>query len=130
MNQWKDGIVTIDNELVVSSGYTFNEFKKTSFYSGEDETLAVYLEKTVTIDNHKYAVILRFNKGIIYSLSLICCDLEISMEYEEERCLLHNQILSQYGLSNKNEFSWGKITSNYDEKGNVSSICFLYLLPN
>lgn len=126
MVNWKNGIVSIDNELIVRPGYSWGRFIETSFFSGQDVIREFILDRRVIIDNHKYAVSIYFSKQIVNTLSLVCCDIEYSMEREKERKTLHDKILQQYGLAEYNKFSWGKIISSYDEKGNVSSIDFYY----
>ena len=126
MNRWKDGIVAIKEGLIISPGYSFNDFKKTSFYNGQAGIRIIKIEGLIYIDNHKYLVDLFFLKGIIYRVSFVCCDREFTMECEEQRRELHNEILQQYGLNRENEYAWGKIISNYDAKGNISSISFYY----
>ena len=78
------------------------------------------------IDGHKYAADLVFIKGKLYSVSLVCCDVEFTMEREEKRRLLHDEILRRYGLERENKFPWGELVSDYDAKGNVSRISFYY----
>ena len=116
MVNWKNGIVSIDNELIVQPGYSWGRFIETSFFSGQDVIREFILDRRVIIDNHKYAVSIFFSKQIVNTLSLVCCDIEYSMEREKERKTLHDKILQQYGLAEYNKFSWGKIISSYDEK--------------
>lgn len=59
-------------------------------------------------------------------VSLICCDDEFSEFHEPKRKLLHDEILSKNGISTDTEYKWGKITSEYDSRSNLSSINILY----
>lgn len=59
-------------------------------------------------------------------VSLICCDKEFSERNEDKRKLLHDNILKELGINQQMEYSWGKISSDYDARGNVSSIDIEY----
>ncbi len=126
MNKWKEGIVYLDNNLIITPGYTFSDFMRSPFYDGQDGVKVINLKNSVFIDNHKYVVTLHFIEGFLYGLYLVCCDEEFSFEQEANREIIHNEILRQYGLSQNNEFSWGIIESEYDSKSNVYSINFFY----
>ena len=128
MDKWKEGIVHLDNNLIVSPRYTFCDFKQSIFYDGQDGVKAINLKKRVFIDNHEYVVTLHFINGFLYGLYLVCCDTEFSVEQEANREIIHNEILRQYGLKQKNKFGWGIIESDYDSKSNVCSINFFYNL--
>lgn len=123
---WKYGIVSMGKGLILSPGYSFSDFQKTSFYNGQDGERQIILDGQFIIDGHKYVADLVFIKGKLYSVSLVCCDVEFTMEREEERRLLHDEILRRYGLERENKFPWGELVSDYDAKGNVSSISFYY----
>ena len=45
---------------------------------------------------------------------------------EDKRKLLHDNILKELGINQQMEYSWGKISSDYDARGNVSSIDIEY----
>ena len=126
MENWKDGVVSLGNGLTITPGYSFSDFQKTSFYNDQDGKRQIILDGSFIIDGRKYAVDLVFVKGNIYSVSLVCCDIEFSMEREEERREMHDEILRRYGLERQNKFPWGELVSDYDAKGNVSSISFYY----
>lgn len=120
--------MALSEDLIISPGYSFSDFMKTAFYTGQNGIRSITLDGFFIIDNHKFIIELIFIKQVIYSVSLLCCDVEFSIEAEEERRKLHDEILQQHGLNRENEYSWGKIVSNYDVKGNVSSIDFIYSL--
>lgn len=121
-----NGIVRIDDDLCIAPNYSFDEFKKTSFYNNQDGIRAIYLEKQQSIDGINYLVSLIFKNNKIYMLSLVCCYKYYSEEDEKERKKLHDEILKQYGIIDKKEFVWGHVSSDYDARGNCSSINFLY----
>ncbi len=120
------GIVRIADDLCIAPKFSFDDFKKTSFYNNHDGIRAIYLEKQQSIDGINYLVSLIFKNNKIYMLSLVCCYKHYSEEDEKERKKLHNEILKQYGIIDKKEFVWGHVSSDYDARGNCSSINFIY----
>lgn len=107
-------------------GYTFEDFKKTPFYTNQDGIRIIPLNGAKEIDDHKYIVNLFFRDGKLYMISLACVDMDVPFEEEEKRALLHRQILAEYGLSDVNTFSWGTIKAIYDSRSNSSNIAFVY----
>lgn len=65
---------------------------------------------------------LMFRSGYLYLISLCCVDSSIIFGEEQKRKELHDNILSEYGLSDDEEFIWGSINSVYNPKSNISSI--------
>lgn len=126
MSNWKDGIVTISNNIIIHPGYTFDEFKSTSFYLNQDGIKIIYLNGKQEINEKPYIVGLFFREKKLYMLSLICCEVDFSEKDEIKRKKLHDKILSENNILEKNDFYWGKILSEYDVRGNVSSINFYY----
>ena len=88
--------------------------------------IATFLYLIKKIDNRKYIVSLFFRNGKIYMVSLICCDKEFSEKDEDKRKILHDDILNELGIDHQMEYSWGKISSDYDARSNVSSIDIMY----
>ena len=127
MNKWKDGIISLNNNVIISPGYRFEDFKKTLYYNGQDGIKIIYLDSRVIIDKHEYIISLFFRNSVLYMLSLICCDIDFSIEQERERKKMHYEILQRYNIYQDDIFDWGKVVSEYDAKGNVSSINFYYL---
>lgn len=93
MNKWKDGIISLNNNVIISPGYRFEDFKKTLYYNGQDGIKIVYLDSRVIIDKHEYIISLFFRNSVLYMLSLICCDIDFSIEQERERKKMHDEIL-------------------------------------
>lgn len=122
---FENGIIVIDDEII-KPGYTFSDFCKSSFYSGQDEIKLIYLNGEKEIDDHRFVVSLFFRKEKLYMISLICCDIEYTMETEFRRKKLHDEILSKYCIDNEKEFFWGKVYSEYDNRSNLSSINIIY----
>lgn len=128
MNNWKDGIVTISNNMIIHPGYTFDEFKSTSFYSNQDSIEIIYLDGKQEINGKPYMVDLFFREKKLYNLSLLCCEIDFSPKDEIKRKELHDKILAENNLLEKNYFDWGKILSEYDARGHESSINFYYIV--
>ena len=117
-----DGIITIAEGLVITPKFSFEQFKKTKFYNNQDGIKMIYLDKQQVIDGRKYMISLFFRMNIIYMVSLICCDVDFTENEEQKRKLLHDDILKEYGINKQKSFDWGKISSDYDKRSNVSSI--------
>lgn len=121
-----NGFLRISDELTIFSGFSFEQFKHTRFYKNQDGVRIIYLDEQQVIDNRKYIVSLFFRNGKIYMVSLICCDKEFSEKDEDKRKILHDDILNELGINQQMEYSWGKISSDYDVRSNVSSINIMY----
>ncbi len=120
------GVLKIDEDLVITPGYTFESFKRTRHYKDQNGISIIYLDGMQTIDGRKYKVSLYFRNGNIYMMSLICCDEDFSFEDEPKRKELHDKILKRYGLKDRNLFNWGRIESTYASARNISRIDFIY----
>ena len=57
---------------------------------------------------------------------MICCDEEFSENDEDKRKILYDNILNKLGINQQMEYSWGKISSDYDARSNISSIDIVY----
>lgn len=121
-----NGFLTISEELTIFPGFSFEQFKHTRFYRNQDGVRIIYLDEQQIIDNRKYIVSLFFRNGKIYMVSLICCDKEFSEKDEGKRKILHDDILNELGINQQMEYSWGRISSDYDARSNVSSIDIMY----
>ena len=84
------------------------------------------MDEQQIIGNRKYIISLFFRNGKIYMVSLMCCDKEFSEKDEDKRKILHDDILYELGINQQMEYSWGKISSDYDARSNVSSIDIIY----
>ena len=121
-----NGFFKISDELTIFPGFSFEQFKNTRFYKNQDGLRIFYLDEQQIIDNRKYIVSLFFRNGKIYMVSLIGCDKEFSEKDEDKRKILHDDILNELGINQQMEYSWGKISSDYDARSNVSSIDIMY----
>ncbi len=126
MDEILDGSISISNELTIYPGFSFEQFKHTKFYKGQDGIKIIYLDGQQIIDDRKYIVSLFFRNGKIYMVSLICCDKEFSENDEKKRKILHDDILNELGIGTQEIYSWGKISSDYDDRSNLSSIDIIY----
>ncbi len=121
-----NGFFEISDELTIFPGFSFEQFKHTRCYKNQDGVRIIYLDEQQMIDNRKYIVGLFFRNEKIYMVSLICCDKEFSEKDEDKRKILHDDILNELSINQQMEYSWGKISSDYDARSNVSSIDIMY----
>lgn len=122
-----NGFIKISDDLTIFPGFSFEQFKQTKFYKNQDIERVINLDGLQIIDNRKYFVSLFFRYTKIQTVSLVCDDKEFSEEDENKRKLFHDEILNELGWNPRTEYSWGKISSNYDPRGNVSYIHILYV---
>lgn len=120
-----NGFIKISEELTIFPGFSFEQFKQTKFYKNQDSARVINLDGLQIIDNRKYYVDLFFSYRKIQMVSLVCDDKEFSEE-EYKRKIFHDEILNELGWNPWKEYSWGKISSHYDPRGNVSYIHILY----
>ena len=126
MIDFEKGIVRVSEDLTIRPGYTFDDFKKCRYYRNQDGICVIYLDEKIDIDGRSYAVDFFFRNGIIYMLSLTCLDKDYTEEDEPQRKEFHDEILQEYGIDGIAKFDWGIVSSNYDARGNVSSINLEY----
>lgn len=118
------GEITLGNETF-RPGYSFDDFMHSSFYTGQDGIRIIKLG-IQEINSHKFVIRLFFRFGLLFSVSAICIDSCLTAEDENKRKDLHDSILLEHGVRPGSSFWWGKIESNYDPKGNISSIDIVY----
>jgi len=126
MNAICDGFILISDKLTIYPDFSFQQFKHTKFYNNQDGIKMIYLDGQQIIDDRKYIVSLFFRNEKIYMVSLICCDKEFSENDEKKRKILHDNILNDLGIRPPEIYSWGKISSDYDARSNLSSINIIY----
>ena len=124
----RKGVIKLSDDLVIYPRYSFELFKNSKYFSGHNAIRQIILDGEFTFRNRRYKVVLCFSDGIIQLLELVCIDEEFTWETEPLRKVLHDQILTEWGLAEYNKFEWGEIYSNFDEKGGSSSILFNYQL--
>lgn len=121
-----NGEVSTREGLVIGPNYSFDKFKTTKFYNGQDGVRIIYLDEHQTIYGRQFIMSLFFRDGIIYMVSLICCDEKFSESNERDRKKIHDKILTEMGLLQGEKYQWGKIVSEYDVRSNISSINIYY----
>ena len=93
-----NGEVSTREGLVIGPNYSFDKFKTTKFYNGQDGVRIIYLDEHQTIYGRQFIMSLFFRDGIIYMVSLICCDEKFSESNERDRKKIHDKILTEMGL--------------------------------
>ena len=121
------GVISLSDDLVITSGYTFDQFRATRYYKGQKPERVFWLDEKFMFQGHSFMVSLFFRSGVIYMLSLLCCDLEFGMEEEKKRKELHDEILQSWGIERSDQ-EWGHIESVYDARSNISSIDLVFSL--
>ena len=66
-----NGEVSTREGLVIGPNYSFDKFKTTKFYNGQDGVRIIYLDEHQTIYGRQFIMSLFFRDGIIYMVSLI-----------------------------------------------------------
>ena len=122
----KKGIIKINDNLIFSPNFSYEDFKKTPYFNGQNNVRMIYLNEYQIIEGRKYMVSFFFKKDKIYMVSLVNCDEIISEDNEKRRKKKHDNILSLEKIENGKESSWGKIQSEFDARSNVSSINIYY----
>ena len=129
MENWQSvinkGVISLSDDLVITSGYTFDQFRATRYYKGQKPERVFWLDEKFMFQGHSFMVSLFFRSGVIYMLSLLCCDLEFGMEEEKKRKELHDEILQSWGIGRSDQ-EWGYVESVYDARSNISSINIVY----
>lgn len=123
----ENGYIKIAEGLEIDPSYTFERFKKTIYYKEHDGIRIIYLDNPQIINGKKFVVSLFFREGKIYSVSLICCENEFSESEEFKRKELHDDILQKNNIDILKQYNWGKVTSEYDARSNISSINIYYI---
>ncbi|MDO5650229.1 MAG: hypothetical protein Q4G11_06460 [Gallicola sp.] len=121
-----NGEVRTQEGFVIGPKYSFNDFKATRFFNGQDGVRIIYLDEEQTICGRKFMISLFFRDRTIYVVSLFCCDRNFSESEEKSRKILHDTILSEMGLLQIEKHQWGEIKSEYDPRSNTSSINIYY----
>lgn len=92
----KSGIIEINDETF-SPGYTFEDFKNSSLYDGQDGVRIIRLKGIVKLLENNYIISLFFRNNVLYMLSLICTDIEFRFSEEVKRKQFHDSILEKMG---------------------------------
>ena len=92
----KTGIIKIDKDLIIDGNYTFEDFRKTKYYSDQDGIKIIFIKGEKVIANHKFLISLSFEKDLIDFVGLMCVDKKISFEDEAKGERIKIKILSNY----------------------------------
>lgn len=120
------GEFALAEDLVISSGYTFKQFKNTRYYVNQNPAIVFWLDERFVFHGYTFIASLFFRNETIYMISLLCCDKDFNMEEEEKRKEFHDEILKTWGIT-QSDFQWGYIKSEYDSKSNISSIDIVFV---
>lgn len=94
----KTGIIEINGEIIMP-GYTFEDFRNTKFYKGQDGIRIIRINDTAQIGENKFIASFFFRNKILYMISIICVDVEIPFSEEIKRKNIHDNILKNNGLA-------------------------------
>lgn len=72
------GLIKINSELEIHPEYIFEDFKKSSYYNGQDEIRMIDIDGKQEIVGKKYLVSLFFEGSKIYSILLLNCDKKLT----------------------------------------------------
>ena len=95
----KTGIIEINGEIIMP-GYTFEDFRNTKFYKGQDGIRIIRINDTVQIGKNKFIASFFFRNKVLYMISIICVDVEIPFSEEIKRKNIHDNILKNNGNKN------------------------------
>ena len=71
MNNISKGIISLSDDLVITSGYTFDQFQSTRYYKGQNPERAFWLEEKFMLQGHTFMAGLFFRNGVIYRKSFM-----------------------------------------------------------
>ena len=57
MNNISKGIISLSDDLVITSGYTFDQFQSTRYYKGQNPERAFWLEEKFMLQGHTLYVV-------------------------------------------------------------------------
>ena len=80
-----NGEVSTREGLVIGPNYSFDKFKTTKFYNGQDGVRIIYLDEHQTIYGRQFIMSLFFRDGIIYMVSLIVMKNFLNQTRETEK---------------------------------------------
>ena len=123
----KNGEFKVNDSLIFFPGFTFNDFKRTPYFKGQDGVRIIYLDEPQKIGKYKFLVGFFFKDRVIYMVTLINCDKDFQENEEKNRKGIHDSILQENGIEDGKEYKWRKVVSGYDARSNISSINIYYL---
>lgn len=123
----KTGIITVNEKLVISKEFTFNDYKKCPYFNNENEEREIQLGGIGRAFGYSVYVSIFFKNSVISRIMLMFDSPEIrSFEDESKRKSIHEKYLKSIGLESVNEFEWGTVKSDFDKKSTSSDIIISY----
>lgn len=130
------GVLEFEGGLRLHPQYTLADFKKTDYYMNQtdysmdrDDIWTASLGKQSMVDRD-FLVTLLFQEEKLHLVSLIACDVDCDREFSHEGVLarkrLHDSILFNHGIVESKEFPWGRVSSDYDDWKDLSTITLVY----
>jgi hypothetical protein len=135
----KTGEIIINSDLILSPKLSLEEFKKTRYYTGQDEKMYMSIGGPHKINGRDFYISLYFKDSFLKEVSL-AMDSPLIKEWNNEpkRKEIHDEYLRSKGIELKRtrdgeyykedvaEFDWGEIASTFEAKGYTSSILIIY----
>ncbi len=119
-----NGSIQLSNGVVLDKTFSFEAFKKTKFYQEQDETKVITLSPVQEIGGQEFVITIRFMNGLLDHVSLVSTA-DFSDKDEPLRKVHHDKLLQDWQIK-CGEYDWGRIESDYDRRGNISSINIFY----
>ena len=121
------GKIIISRDLVIEKGYSFDEFKQTSYYTNQDAQMAFGLGQSFVIGSMEYGVTLVFDEEIISQIHLWYAGEDMPPYPSDEIARAkYVQILELDGYDVWNQFEWGGIAYEYDPRMSDGSLIIWY----
>ncbi|WP_029688865.1 hypothetical protein [Thermoanaerobacter sp. A7A] len=135
----KTGEMVVNSDLVLSPKLSLEEFKKTRYYTGQDEKMYMGIGGPHKIDGKDFYIKLCFENSHLKEVSL-SMDSPLIKGWNDEPKLkaIHDEYLKSKGIKLEHkwdegnykadvaEFEWGKIVSDFDSKSYTSNIVVIY----
>ena len=121
----KNGSIQLSDGTILDGSFSFGNFQTTKYYDNQDETRVITLSPTQKIGEEEFVITIRFKNGRLNYISLISTTLDFSEKDEPLRKEHHDKILQNWHVD-CGEYNWGRLESEYDKRGNISSINIYY----
>lgn len=123
----KTGAITVNEKLVITREFTFNDFTKHSYFKNQNEEREIQLGGIGSALGYSVYVSIFFKNSLISKVMLMFDSPQIrSFEDEPKRKAIHEKYLKSIGLESVNEFEWGTVKSDFDKKSTSSDIIISY----
>jgi len=127
MINFDNGCIELDTEFDLIPNSEFEKFKKSKYYSNQNEKYIVEIEGLHRICGKEFFVSLVFQNSKLKQVCLMMSSSQI-LDFADElnRKIIHDKFLAEIRMSDNNNFEWGNIVSEFDRKSCISSIIFSY----